>query len=289
MKKLILTIIGIGAVSYTCAGHVSAFKVVGITETNEKDKQQIVRTVELQHFRHISGERHVSGEKRELFNLTVARATATPFGYSKVIMPGPWFSVQKGETIVVFYKKGIENPSTILIGKDYVDDVEFVLSAPGNLDLAARQQRLDEYFRTHPMFQYDRLIGMFAQVVIDSGYDKELWMKYVDGNPLKMKNAAYTKFIDGLSCMLDDIKDGDGNGTVPDEVRKPKINLWISEFATQLGGDTYTDASARQDAARFLAKRYKKCRGFVTDLTQARIARLLSSDRISEENKKLFQ
>ena len=104
MKKLILTIIGIGAVSYTCAGHVSAFKVVGITEINKKDKQQIVRTVELQHFRHISGERHVSGEKRELFNLTVARPTATPFGYSKVIMPGPWFSVQKGETIVVFYK-----------------------------------------------------------------------------------------------------------------------------------------------------------------------------------------
>jgi hypothetical protein len=283
MKKAILTMLGTCAVCYTCAGDVSAFKVEGITETKDIGKQQIVRMLELRHIRHISG------ETRESFNLTVKKSIEVPFGFSRVTRDGPWFSVHAGETVVVFYKNGIENPSKILVGMEYVDDVEFYLSVPGNLDLIARQQKLDQYLRTHPKLRFDRLIGMIAQVVIDSGYNKDLWMKYVGGNPIKMENTTYSEFFESLSDMLDDIQDEDGKGTLPEEVRKPRINLWISEFATQLGGATYSEASAREGGVRLLAKRYKKFREFVTDETQARIERLLASDMISDKDRKLFQ
>jgi len=286
MKQLIYILTVLSIVSPVLAQNVSAFKVDAVTEQSANG--ETIRKIKLILVKNIRG------EKRESFELTVSGRKYDPHQIVPSMWhpkPGPsWLSGSLvGETVIVGYGNSIEMPNILLVGEDYLDDVEFYLTFPKDLNLALRKQKLDQYLATHRKIMYAPIAGPIAGVIIDSGYSEEVWSAYVRGNPLGLKDAPHQALFDGLSVMMFDDLDENRKSTIPESVRKPRINLWVSEFASQIGGNNYTDKGARNDSVRLLAILYKKFAALVTPATQAELDKLLSSDVLTTEQKKLFK
>lgn len=285
--KILISILSVIALIYIARGDdawtVCAFKVEAVSE--KISDEQIVRKIKLILVQNIIGATH------ETFDLTVTGKVEHP-ELEANWMPSNsrWlYGSLAGETVIVTYGKSIENPEDIIIGKDYVNDVAFVVTFPKELDVVARKKRIDQYLKTHHKVVFPRVADYIAQLVLDLGYSEEVWHSYVKGNPLGLKDAVHARLFDGLSVMMYDETDENGNSLIPAPIRKPRINLWLSEYATQLAVNAYSDANVKKNGIRFFAKMYKKYASFVTPETQAELDKLLSSDSLSTEQKKLFK
>ena len=264
--------------STTCA-----FKVEALSE--ELKNGIIVRKIKLTLIRTIAG------ENGESVDLTVSgKEDPDSIGSSRRSSNSLWLQGSLlGETVIVSYRDSIEKPDSIIVGANYIDDVAFVVTFPKNLDMVARQHRIDEYLATHPKIFLPRVSDYIAGLVLVSECSNDIWNLYVKGNPLNLKDAPHYKLFATLSEMMDDTKDENGRSLTPELVRKERINLWISEFVSQLAGKNYLDARFFDKSVRLLALQRKKHSNLFTTKTKAEIDILLSSDALSAEQRAYFE
>ena len=178
--------------------NVCAFKVEGLNE--DKKDGQIIRKLKL------TLVQNIKGEKRESFELRVTREDQDRSILSMREPPvlSAWFKGGlEGETVIVEYMRSIEMPSSLTVGKQYLDDITFVVTSPKELDVAARRQILDQYLSTHRQIFSPVLVRYIAELVGDSKITKEVWAAYVKGNPLGLKDALHRELFDDLSGMVD--------------------------------------------------------------------------------------